>query len=75
MASFTHDILITGCQVNFTIDGPTDVDVGTLYPEETLKTLDECFTGFLLKIGDYPVEKISTKTPLLEPLPITTSCA
>ncbi|KAF3431784.1 hypothetical protein FNV43_RR26520 [Rhamnella rubrinervis] len=76
VASFTHDIFIKGCQVNFSIDRPTDVDVGTLYPEETFKTLDECFTEFLLKIEDHhPVDKNSTNTPMLEPLPITTSCA
>ncbi|KAK4784607.1 hypothetical protein SAY86_018975 [Trapa natans] len=46
VASFTHDIFIKGCQTNFMIDGPNDVEVGDLYPEETFRTLDECFDDF-----------------------------
>lgn len=74
VASFTHDIFIKGCQVNFSIDGPSDVDVGILYPEETFRTLDECFTDFFLKLGDNAVDETQTKNPVHEPLPITASC-
>ncbi|KAM7484519.1 hypothetical protein LguiA_000528 [Lonicera macranthoides] len=50
VASFTHDIFIQGCQINFSINGPTDVDIGTLYPEEKFKSMDECFNEFILKM-------------------------
>ncbi|KAL3578542.1 hypothetical protein D5086_020046 [Populus alba] len=52
VASFTHDIFIKGCQFNFSINGLDDVEVGTLYPDEPFRTLDECFDDFALKLKD-----------------------
>ncbi|KAH7569875.1 hypothetical protein JRO89_XS05G0011700 [Xanthoceras sorbifolium] len=51
VASFTHDIFIKGCQINFTIDGPHDIEVTDLYPDEQFRTLDDCFNDFALKIN------------------------
>ncbi|KAE8100770.1 hypothetical protein FH972_018631 [Carpinus fangiana] len=79
VASFTHDIFIKGCQVNFTIDGPQDIEVGALYPDETFRTLDECFNDFLLKMDDIKSmsnAEITAATPVAEPMAITaTTCA
>ncbi|KAI4368985.1 hypothetical protein MLD38_017480 [Melastoma candidum] len=52
VASFTHDIFIKGCQINFSIDGPGEVEVCELYPEDSFRTLDECFEEFLDKIKE-----------------------
>ncbi|KAK6921128.1 NmrA-like domain [Dillenia turbinata] len=61
VASFTHDIFIKGCQINFSIDKPTDVDVSSLYPELPFLTMDECFDEFLKKIVETPkaIEKVA----------------
>ncbi|XP_047342290.1 leucoanthocyanidin reductase-like [Impatiens glandulifera] len=53
VASFTHDIFINGCQIKFGIDGPNEVEVTTLYPEECFKTVDDCFTEFASKIPNH----------------------
>ncbi|GMP83164.1 hypothetical protein CsSME_00037188 [Camellia sinensis var. sinensis] len=50
VASFTHDIFIKGCQVNFSIDDPNEVEVSNLYPDETFRTMDECFDDFVMKM-------------------------
>ncbi|CAL5421510.1 unnamed protein product [Camellia sinensis] len=50
VASFTHDIFIKGCQVNFSIDGPNEVEVSNLYPDETFRAMDECFDDFVMKM-------------------------
>ncbi|BBG94433.1 NAD(P)-binding Rossmann-fold superfamily protein [Prunus dulcis] len=75
VASFTHDIFIKGCQVNFPVDGPHDVEIGTLYPGESFRTLDECFNDFLLKLEDeqeLEKNKVSTKTTaVVEPRAVT----
>ncbi|XAR65386.1 Leucoanthocyanidin reductase [Bertholletia excelsa] len=52
VASLTHDIFIKGCQVNFSIDGPNEVEVGSLYPYEPFKTVHECFDDFLVKMKE-----------------------
>ncbi|KAK7407588.1 hypothetical protein VNO78_09541 [Psophocarpus tetragonolobus] len=52
VASFTHDIFIKGCQVNFTIDGPNDVEINTLYPEENFRCLEDCYEDFLAMVHD-----------------------
>ncbi|KAK3010979.1 hypothetical protein RJ639_011169 [Escallonia herrerae] len=72
VAAFTHDIFIKGCQVNFSIDGPYNVDVGTLYPDETFRTMDECFHDFFMKIENKHVAAEEEITPnhVVEPLPI-----
>ncbi|XP_059454362.1 leucoanthocyanidin reductase-like [Corylus avellana] len=77
VASFTHDIFIKGCQVNFTIDGPQDIEVGTLYPDETFRTLDECFNDFLVKIDSKSMSngEITAASPVAEPMAITATCA
>ncbi|GAB2226560.1 hypothetical protein Droror1_Dr00022370 [Drosera rotundifolia] len=49
VASFTHDIFIKGCQVDFSIDGPNEVEVTELYPNKTFKTIDECFEEFVVR--------------------------
>ncbi|KAI9071075.1 hypothetical protein K1719_046960, partial [Acacia pycnantha] len=49
VASFTHDIFIKGCQI-FKPDGPGDVEIGTLYPEEKIRSLEDCFEDFVLMI-------------------------
>nr|ABC71328.1 leucoanthocyanidin reductase LAR2-1 [Lotus corniculatus] len=77
VASITHDIFIKGCQVNYNIDGVHDIEIGTLYPDETFRSLEDCFEDFVTMI----VEKIhkgenevyGTKS-LVEAVPITASC-
>ncbi|KAK9934820.1 hypothetical protein M0R45_021949 [Rubus argutus] len=80
VASFTHDIFIKGCQTNFPIEGPNDIDVATLYPEESFRTLDECFNDFLVKLGGkLHTDKIATMNTAaaveVEPRAITATCA
>lgn len=77
VASFTHDIFIKGCQINFSIDGPSDIDVATLYPDEHFRTMDSCFDDFVVKLDKKTVEsdEITTKNPMVEVLPITAMCA
>ncbi|XP_057961700.1 leucoanthocyanidin reductase-like [Malania oleifera] len=52
VASFTHEIFIRGCQINFTIDGESEVEVTSLYPDDPFRTMDECFDDFAFKIPD-----------------------
>uniref|UniRef100_A0A7N0ZXU9 NmrA-like domain-containing protein n=1 Tax=Kalanchoe fedtschenkoi TaxID=63787 RepID=A0A7N0ZXU9_KALFE len=64
VASFTHDIFIKGCQINFDIEGPDEMEVGDLYPEERFITLDQCFNEFYArllkgKVGAEGGEKVS----------------
>nr|QRV61379.1 LAR [Litchi chinensis] len=54
VASFTHDIFINGCQINFSIEEPEDLDVSSLYPDARFRTIDECFNDFLLKLVENP---------------------
>ncbi|KAF8005803.1 hypothetical protein BT93_K0168 [Corymbia citriodora subsp. variegata] len=54
VAALTHDIFINGCQVNYSLDKPTDVEVTSLYPDMPFKTVDECFGDFAKKIADVP---------------------
>ncbi|XP_054823447.1 leucoanthocyanidin reductase-like [Prosopis cineraria] len=65
VASFTHDIFIKGCQI-FNPDGAGDVEIGTLYPEETVRSLDDCFEDFVLMIPPPPAETKKTTTDLRE---------
>ncbi|KAL4347493.1 hypothetical protein GQ457_17G016420 [Hibiscus cannabinus] len=78
VASFTHDIFIKGCQVNFAIHGPDETEVSSLYPNEPFRTLDECFNDFLLKVEDENTkqsDEIPTPKPVVEALAITATCA
>lgn len=52
VASFTHDIFIKGCQADFAIEGPNEVEIAELYPNETYKTVDECFEEFLKNVEE-----------------------
>jgi leucoanthocyanidin reductase len=80
VASITHDIFINGCQVNFKIDGIHDVEISTLYPGESVRSLEECYEKFVVMAAD----KIHKETgvtaggggakALVEPVPITASC-
>uniref|UniRef100_A0A2P2L1E1 Uncharacterized protein MANES_06G072400 n=1 Tax=Rhizophora mucronata TaxID=61149 RepID=A0A2P2L1E1_RHIMU len=66
VASFTHDIFIKGCQTNFKISGPNDVEASSLYPEESFRTLEECFSDFALKLKDK--HKFSDGNPTPNPV-------
>ncbi|GKU95043.1 hypothetical protein SLEP1_g8452 [Rubroshorea leprosula] len=59
VAAFTHDIFIKGCQINFCLDNPTDVDICSLYPEDHFRSLDECFDDFVKKIVDKNPKAVS----------------
>ncbi|GFZ16149.1 hypothetical protein Acr_25g0005580 [Actinidia rufa] len=77
VASFTHDIFIKGCQVNFSIDGPNEVEVKSLYPDESFQTMDECFDDFVVKMDDHKgmTEGIIAQNRVVEMLPIINMCA
>ncbi|GMH15221.1 hypothetical protein Nepgr_017062 [Nepenthes gracilis] len=85
VASFTHDIFIKGCQVDFSIDGPNEVEVTELYPNETFATVDKCFDQFAMGVDGQVVkpvaaavgpEGVTTKTssPVVEVPPIPAVC-
>ncbi|KAK6931452.1 NmrA-like domain [Dillenia turbinata] len=73
VASFTHDIFIKGCQINFTIDGPNEVEVSTLYPDESFRTIDECFDELAFKVekDSEGHDEALKSNPVVEVLPIT----
>ncbi|XP_021810770.1 leucoanthocyanidin reductase-like isoform X2 [Prunus avium] len=50
VASFTHDIFIKGCQVNYEIEKPSDIEVCSLYPDTPFMTVDECFQEFATRV-------------------------
>lgn len=52
VAAFTHDIFIQGCQINFALDRPTDMEATSLYPDIPFRSIDECFDDFVSKIVD-----------------------
>ncbi|KAF5207734.1 Leucoanthocyanidin reductase [Thalictrum thalictroides] len=59
VAAFTHEIFIKGCQTNFSLDGPTDVEAGTLYPDIPFRTISECFDDFVIKIIDQSIDDVA----------------
>ncbi|KAL3751408.1 hypothetical protein ACJRO7_012261 [Eucalyptus globulus] len=77
VASFTHDIFIKGCQVNFSVDGPNEVEVCSLYPEEPFRTVDECFTEFAAKLGKKvnPKGEVAAQNPVMESIAIAATCS
>ncbi|KAE8657466.1 Leucoanthocyanidin reductase [Hibiscus syriacus] len=78
VASFTHDIFIKGCQVNFSIDGLNETEVSSLYPDEPFRTLDECFNDFLMKMKGENTKQsneIPAPKPVVEAFAITATCA
>ncbi|QCE07878.1 leucoanthocyanidin reductase-like [Vigna unguiculata] len=77
VASFTHDIFIKGCQVNFKIDGVDDVEISTLYPDEAFRSLEDCYEDFAHMIDDKihkEEHKIKGTKSVVEAVPITASC-
>ncbi|OMO92002.1 NmrA-like protein [Corchorus capsularis] len=52
VAALTHDIFINGCQINFSLDKPGDVEVCSLYPDTPFRTIHECFEDFAKKIKE-----------------------
>lgn len=58
VASFTHHIFIEGCQVNFSLDKPTDIEATSLYPEAPFRSIDDC-------LGDFVANMISAITPVV----------
>ncbi|BAT94532.1 hypothetical protein LR48_Vigan02g182500 [Vigna angularis] len=77
VASFTHDIFIKGCQVNFKIDGVDDVEISTLYPDEGFRSLEDCYEDFAHMIDDKiqkEEHKITSTKSVVEAVPITASC-
>ncbi|KAI4357866.1 hypothetical protein L6164_001788 [Bauhinia variegata] len=80
VASFTHDIFIKGCQINFSVDGAGDVEVTALYPGETFRSLEDCFEDFLVMIKDKVDDKGTKGLPnnpksVVETVPITAVCS
>ncbi|GLJ50638.1 hypothetical protein SUGI_1078760 [Cryptomeria japonica] len=47
VASLTHDIFINGCQYNFKMEAPKDVEVCELYPEILYTTVQDFFDRYL----------------------------
>nr|CAI56322.1 TPA: leucoanthocyanidin reductase [Phaseolus coccineus] len=77
VASFTHDIFIKGCQVNFSIDGVDDVEISTLYPDEEFRSLEDCYEDFAHMIEDNihkGEHKITGTKSVVEAVPIMASC-
>lgn len=77
VASFTHDIFIKGCQVNFNIDGLGDVEISTLYPDEAFRSLEDCFDAFAIMIDDKihkGENKIAGTESVVEAVPFKASC-
>ncbi|WCJ24605.1 Leucoanthocyanidin reductase [Euphorbia peplus] len=78
VASFTHDIFIKGCQVNFSFDGSKDVEVTTLYPDEGFQSLDECFDDFARRLNEKKHTSRDEKNalnPTVEPWIATATCS
>ncbi|XVF42996.1 hypothetical protein PTKIN_Ptkin02bG0004800 [Pterospermum kingtungense] len=78
VASFTHDIFIKGCQINFEIDDLKEIEVSGLYPDEPFRTLDDCFNDFLVKMKDENMKQsndIPSPKPVVEAFAITATCA
>ena len=65
--------------MNFSIDGSEDVEVATLYPEESYRTVEECFGEYIVKIDNkqQPTADagITNTSPVVELLPVTATCA
>ncbi|TKY69407.1 Leucoanthocyanidin reductase [Spatholobus suberectus] len=70
VASFTHDIFFKGCQVNFSTDGPNDIEINILYPDEKFRCMEDCYEDFVPMIHDKihggTSEEIKDLKPLVE---------
>ncbi|XP_058741421.1 leucoanthocyanidin reductase-like [Vicia villosa] len=78
VASLTHDIFINGCQVSYKIDGINDVEISTLYPGESFRSMEECFESFVVMAAD-EIHKgengvAGATKSIVEPVIITASC-
>lgn len=62
VASFTHDIFIKGCQVNYDIENPNDIEVCSLYPDTPFQTVEECFKDFATRVVVVNVPKVAEKS-------------
>ncbi|KAG1334883.1 leucoanthocyanidin reductase [Cocos nucifera] len=75
VAALTHDIFINGCQINFSIDGCKDVEVTSLYPDISFRTIDECFdehaADLVLKQGNM----ITSPNSMVNRMPVAPTCA
>ncbi|KAF3437330.1 hypothetical protein FNV43_RR20083 [Rhamnella rubrinervis] len=60
VAAITHDIFIRGCQINYKLDDPRDVEVCSLYPETPFRTVDDCFQDFVTKAFGVDLDKPTT---------------
>ncbi|XP_043690568.1 leucoanthocyanidin reductase-like [Telopea speciosissima] len=60
VASFTHDIFIKGCQINFPIDGNKDLEASSLYPDIPFRSMADCFVDFA-PISSARVEESAAK--------------
>lgn len=75
VASLTHDIFIKGCQVNYSLDKNTDVEVCSLYPDTPFRTMEECFDDFVTRINHVEAPKVvenpitSTKDAIISSKP------
>ncbi|KAF5445379.1 hypothetical protein F2P56_034431 [Juglans regia] len=58
VAALTHDIFIKGCQVNYSLDKNTDVEVCSLYPDTPFRTMEECFDDFVTRINHVEAPKV-----------------
>jgi len=78
VAALTHDIFINGCQVNYKIDGVHDVEISSLYPGESFRSMEDCFEEFVVMAAE-EVRKEENGVaggakPIVEPVIITASC-
>lgn len=51
VASLTHDIFIKGCQINFAIDSPNELEISDLYPDIKVRTIDDCFDEYITDLN------------------------
>ncbi|CAN1241725.1 Leucoanthocyanidin reductase [Linum perenne] len=72
VAALTHDIFIKGCQVNYKLNKPSDVEVCSLYPEVPFRTVDDCFKDLLTRVIDDNDEDTKNATKPTTPSTSTT---
>lgn len=80
MASLTHDIFINGCQTNFDIDSHDEIEIGDLYPDVALRTIDECFNDYISNLNlkedlEESFKEEGVPAAMVERLPVPASCA
>ncbi|XP_006649776.3 leucoanthocyanidin reductase-like [Oryza brachyantha] len=79
VASLTHDIFINGCQTDFYIEGPRDIEISSLYPDIPFRTVEECFDDYLhvldLSNDEAKEEEEKKNAPTVGRLAIPPTCA